>query len=110
MAWKAPSRTGACVGRSQMPWPRLMPPTRSHSRVMRRMSDWARFSSRRAMRIGAARLLRLQRGLHGRMGDEVSQGFHQHVEAALEIGERDLLVDVVAGIGLPGKPHAKGDG
>jgi hypothetical protein len=43
----APSRTGAGVGRSQIPWPRLMPPTRSHSRVMRRMSDCTRPSSRR---------------------------------------------------------------
>src|SRR5512140_525780 len=110
MAWMAPSRTSAGVGRSQMPWPRLMPPTRSHSRVMRRMSDWARFSSLRAMRIGAARLLRLQRVLHGWFGREVAQRFDQHVKAALQIGERDVLVDVVAGIGLAGKPHAEGDG
>src|SRR3954465_12596156 len=92
MALIAPSRTSGGVGRSQMPWPRLMPPTRSHSRVMRRMSDWARSWSLRAMRIGAARLLRLQRVLHGRLGGEVAQGLDQHVEAALEIGERDLLV------------------
>ena len=34
------------VGRSQMPCPRLMPPTRSHSRDMRRMSDWTTFLTR----------------------------------------------------------------
>jgi hypothetical protein len=31
----------------------LMPPTRSHSRVMRRMSDWTSPSSRRAILIGS---------------------------------------------------------
>src|SRR5256885_2139381 len=52
MAAMAPSRTRGGVGRSQMPWPRLMPPARSHSRVIRRMSDWTRPSSLRAILIG----------------------------------------------------------
>src|SRR3954469_13901271 len=109
MARMAPSRTRGGVGRSQMPWPRLMPPTRSHSRVIRRMSDWARFSSLRAMRIGAGTLLRLQRVLHGRIRSQVAQRLDQDGEAALQVGERDLLVHVVSGIGLARKPHAESD-
>src|SRR5262245_59092877 len=49
MASMAPSRTSGGVGRSQMPCPRLMPPTRSHSRVMRRMSLCTRPSRRLAI-------------------------------------------------------------
>src|ERR1035438_2822674 len=40
MAWIAASCTGAGTGVSQTPWARLMPPMRSHSVVMARISDW----------------------------------------------------------------------
>src|SRR5258708_30914304 len=106
MARMAPSRTSSGVGRSQMPWPRLMPETRSHSRVMRRISDCANELSRFAMRM---RGLWLERFYDGGAGGEVADGFDQHVEATLQIGHRHLLVDVVAGIGLAGEPHSESD-
>src|SRR5207248_7183609 len=61
MAAMAPSRTSGGVGRSQIPWPRLMPLTRSHSRVMRRMSDWTRPSSLRAILMGSGSTIRRRR-------------------------------------------------
>src|SRR3977135_1595383 len=99
MAAMAPSRTRGGVGRSQMPWPRLIPDTRSHSRVMRRISDWARSCRRRAMRMRPRRVLRPERVLHRWSGCNVAQGLDQDVETALQIGLRDLLVHVVAWIG-----------
>src|SRR4051812_49788193 len=90
----APSRTSSGVGRSQMPWPRLMPPTRSHSRVMRRMSDWARSWSRREMRV--MRYLRFEG--FGRQGarQQIAQGVEEHVVPAAQIIDADLLVGAVA--------------
>src|SRR5580658_996338 len=40
MAWMAAASITAGTGVSQTPWARLMPPMRSHSAVMARISDW----------------------------------------------------------------------
>src|SRR4051812_4924072 len=107
MAAIAPSRTRGGVGRSQMPWPRLIPPTRSHSRVMRRISDWSSPCRRFAMRMRAGRLLRPQGILQRRTRGEIAQRLDQDIEAALQVGDLDLLVHVVAGIRLSREPHAE---
>src|SRR5713226_3401766 len=108
MAAMAPSRTNSGVGRSQMPWPRLIPPTRSHSRVMWRISDCARELRRFAIRMGPD--LRLEGILQGRARRQIAQRLDHHVHPALQIGNRQLLVHVVARIGLARKPHSKRDG
>src|SRR5467141_1841242 len=110
MAAMAPSRTRGGVGRSQMPWPRLMPWTRSHSRVMRRMSDWARSWRRRAMRMRRRTLLRRERIPQHGSARQVAERFHQDVQAARQVAQLDLLVHVVARIRLAREPHAEGDG
>src|SRR4051794_3318735 len=108
MALSAPSRTRGGVGRSQMPWPRLMPPTRSHSRVMRRMSDWARSWRRRETRV--MRYLRFEGFGRQRTGQQIAQGVEKHVVPAAQIVDADLLVGAVARIRLSRKPHPEGDG
>src|SRR2546428_3992900 len=109
MAPMAPSRTSSGVGRSQIPWPRLIPPTRSHSRVMRRISDCSSPCSRVAMRMRVRTLLRPERILQRWTGGEVAQRLDEHVETTLQVGHLDLLVDVVTGVRLSREPHPVGD-
>src|SRR5262245_36183468 len=51
MASMAPRATGGGGGRSQMPWPRLIPPTAAQARLMARMSEMTRFWRRAASRM-----------------------------------------------------------
>src|SRR5467141_2740466 len=100
MAAMAPSRTRGGVGRSQMPWPRLIPDTRSHQPVMRRMSDCARSSRRLAMRMRPGRVLPPETCPAWSSAGYLAQCTDKDVEASLQVGLRDLLVGVVAWIGL----------
>src|SRR4051812_39305377 len=108
MAAIAPSRTKGSVGKSQIPWPRLIPEARSHSRVILRISDCPRLSTRRATRgvisagsvadqIGKCKRVRLARAKQ--KGPDLAvrallltpyRGITRDSEALLRFGERPI--------------------
>ena len=60
--------------------------------------------------MAAAQLpLRLERLVDSRSAHDIRQCVNQYVRAALQVVDRNFLVDVVSRIRLPGEPHAEGD-
>src|SRR5205814_8891638 len=56
-----------------------------------------------------ASILRLERRLDPPPRSQIRQRINEYAGAALQVVDRDLLIDVVAGIGLAGEPHAERD-
>src|SRR5688572_14938711 len=54
--------------------------------------------------------LRRERVFDLRPRGNIHQRVDQHAGSAVEVGDGDLFVGVVSGIGLAGEPHTEGDG
>src|SRR5712671_6515339 len=67
-------------------------------------------SGERRIATGSCSTLPRKRIAERRRGGEVEESFDQDVRSAMQVGDGDLLVGVVARIRLAGEPHAEGDG
>src|SRR5436309_3502404 len=56
-----------------------------------------------------ASILRLERRLDPPPRSQIRQRINEYARAALQVVDRDLLIDVVAGIRFAGEPHAERD-